>query len=156
MGERLSILIVGDDAAQRELVSRAFARGGIATDLRTATNAREAEAVLSEAQPTSRLDVVLLDIGSPDLDGIKLLMRLRRSERWHDLPVFIMSDLTAPDQRARCYELGISGIIFKSDVTNMLESARMISRVVNGEHSRQRETIDQRSQWRISTADLSP
>ena len=156
MSERLSILVVDEDAAQRELVSRAFARSGIAADLTMASGAKEAEAALSEARSTSRIDVVLLDIGPPDLDGIELLARLRRSEHWHELPVFIMSGSTDPDQRARCYELGISGFIFKSDMTDMLESARMINRVVKGEHKRQRETVDQRSAWRVSTADLSP
>jgi two-component system response regulator AtoC len=64
---RFSALVVDDDAGLRDSLGLLVAREGY--DVRFASDRREARQQLSESIP----DVVLLDLGLPDGDGIELL-----------------------------------------------------------------------------------
>ena len=64
---RFSALVVDDDAILRDSLGLLVAREGY--DVRYAGNRREARQRLQESMP----DVVLLDLGLPDGDGIELL-----------------------------------------------------------------------------------
>ena len=80
-----SILVVEDDEAIRRAVRRGLEERGFAMQ-DAATGLAGLEVVLRE-----RPDVVLLDLGLPDVDGLTLLMMIRAAS---DVPVII---LTAQD-----------------------------------------------------------
>jgi UDP-3-O-[3-hydroxymyristoyl] N-acetylglucosamine deacetylase len=78
-----TILVVDDDARVRESI------GGVLRDegyvVLTADDGREAIDVVDERRP----DLVLLDVWMPDLDGIEVLARIKRSHP--RLPVIVLS-----------------------------------------------------------------
>lgn len=79
-------LVVDDEPEIRALLAAYLARDGFV--VREAGTGAEA---LRQAALDPTPDVVLLDIGLPDLDGIEVLRRLRREQ---DLPVVMVSART--------------------------------------------------------------
>lgn len=80
------ILFVDDSAVARKLVSTTLARAGFT--VLTAPNGRLAVEKLAQNQ----IDVVVLDVEMPELDGLETLREVR--VRWPSLPVIMFSALT--------------------------------------------------------------
>jgi DNA-binding response OmpR family regulator len=80
-----TILVVDDTALAREAVSKLLEYEGF-TVLR-AGHGRDAWAMLYDHTP----DLVLLDLMMPEMDGVTLLRMIRRSSRWCDLPVIVLT-----------------------------------------------------------------
>ena len=66
-----SVVIVEDEQRIRELVARVLADGGY--DVETASNAMDGLQTVVHSAP----DLVILDMGLPDLDGLELLKMIR-------------------------------------------------------------------------------
>lgn len=79
------VLVIEDDGDIATLLSRHVARTG-----HYAVVASTACAALDSARAT-RPDLVLLDIGLPDMDGWTLLDRLRNDVGLTDVPVLVVS-----------------------------------------------------------------
>ena len=69
------LLVVDDDAANREVLSRRLERQG--HEVRTASSGSDAMRILGEAA----FDLVLLDIMVPEMDGYEVLGRIKADER---------------------------------------------------------------------------
>jgi two-component system KDP operon response regulator KdpE len=68
-----------------------------------------------------RPDVVLLDLGLPDMDGVKLLRHLRE---WSDVPVLILSVRDDPDEKVAALDAGADDY-----VTKPFDTAELLARV---------------------------
>jgi two-component system KDP operon response regulator KdpE len=98
------ILVVDDDPALlRTLTINLRARG---YDVETAGDGRSALQVVPEQRP----DLVLLDLGLPDLDGVEVLRRLRTLA---DLPVLVLSARHTSDDKVEALDLGADDYITK-------------------------------------------
>jgi CheY-like chemotaxis protein len=116
-----TILVVDDDGLCREAVSKLLEYDGF-TVLR-ACHGREAWALMHDHTP----DLVLLDLIMPEMHGATLLRMIRRSERWHDLPVILLTGVDDDDvllERAR--ELKIQDLVPKTsfDFNDLLSCIR--------------------------------
>ena len=58
----------------------------------------------------SRPDVILLDLGLPDMDGVAVLSRLRE---WSDTPVLILSVREQEDVKVKAFEAGADDYVTK-------------------------------------------
>ncbi len=67
------------------------------------------------------VDVVLLDIAMPGMDGLNVLQNLRRN--WPDLPVLMLSTYPEKQYAVRCIQAGASGYLNKSTDTDALVAA---------------------------------
>jgi CheY-like chemotaxis protein len=65
----------------------------------------------------SRPDLVLLDMGLPAMDGLRVLATLRADHRTSSLPVVILSNYDDPDLVRRGFQLGATDYLIKSQVT---------------------------------------
>jgi DNA-binding NarL/FixJ family response regulator len=79
-------------------------------------------------QGTQGIDVVLLDIAMPGMDGLEVLQSLRRD--WPDLPVLMLSTYPEKQYAVRCIKLGASGYLNKSTDPDELIAA--LHRVAGG------------------------
>ena len=84
-----TILVVDDDQELQDLVDFALKREGYA--VRQAFDALEGLEVIEKES----IDLALLDIMMPKMDGLEMLSRLRASHK--DFPVIMMTALTAPE-----------------------------------------------------------
>ncbi len=101
------ILVVDDIATNRDLLVRRLGREGHET-LAAASGAEALEVLAREP-----VDVILLDILMPDMNGIEVLSRLKRHDTWRRIPVVMVSGLTEMDAVARCIEAGADDHIAK-------------------------------------------
>jgi CheY-like chemotaxis protein/tRNA A-37 threonylcarbamoyl transferase component Bud32 len=94
------VLVVDDEAGNRDLLARRLQREGYAVV--SAGGGHEALAVIAQ----ERVDVVLLDVMMPDLDGLAVLERLKADPATRDVPVIMISALDDLHAIARCIEAG--------------------------------------------------
>ena len=101
------ILVVDDNRVNRLLLGRALEQLGHAVTF--AENGRQALAALRERP----VDLVLLDIEMPEMDGYQALGALAADPRLRDVPVVMMSSVEEVDSVARCIEMGAEDYLFK-------------------------------------------
>ena len=77
-----SVLVVEDDPAVRNLISTALESRGYQY-----TTAGTGKAAIAAAATTSP-DIVLLDLGLPDVDGVDVIRRIRT---WSKMPIIVIS-----------------------------------------------------------------
>ena len=97
-----TILVVDDTSLCREAVSRLLEYEGF-TVLR-ANHGRVAWALMYHHSP----DLVLLDLMMPEMDGVTLLRMIRGSDRWHEMPVIVLTGVADDHvliERARALDI---------------------------------------------------
>lgn len=68
------------------------------------------------------LELILLDIVLPDLDGITLLHQLRQNKRTADVTILAVTGLALPEDRSRLLQLGFNDYISKPYLLEDLEA----------------------------------
>ena len=86
----LLILVVEDDAPVRNLIGTTLKTHDY--DYITATNGESAVMQASSHNP----DVVLLDLGLPDIDGVDVIRKIRS---WSEMPIIVISARTEDKDR---------------------------------------------------------
>ncbi len=105
MIDRVRVLIVEDDTALARGIARILEGEGHAVDVMASGE----QAVLGARQ--ERFDMVILDVGLPDIDGFEVLRRLRAAgER---APVLVLTARDALDDRIRGLDLGADDYMAK-------------------------------------------
>jgi adenylate cyclase len=102
------LLVVDDNEDNRYTLTRRLSREGYAS-IATATNGREALQLL-QAEP---IDLVLLDIMMPDMNGYEVLERLKADPRLQHVPVIMISAVDEIESVIRCVELGAEDYLSK-------------------------------------------
>jgi adenylate cyclase len=95
-----NILVVDDNAANREMLGRRLTREG--HRVQTVASGPDALALLRR-QP---IDLVLLDVLMPEMSGYEVLQTLTADEELSGIPVVMISALDEMDSVVRCIELG--------------------------------------------------
>jgi two-component system, sensor histidine kinase and response regulator len=101
------LLVVDDDAANRDVLSRRLQQQGHAVT--TASSGRDALAAMS----ATAYDTVLLDIMMPDMDGYEVLRHIKSDERLQHIPVIMISALSEVQSVARCIDAGAEDYLGK-------------------------------------------
>jgi adenylate cyclase len=101
------ILAVDDLQENRELVARNLSRSGHIVI--TAASGEEALHALEQ----SDVDVVLLDLLMPGMDGREVLRRIKEHPEWRATPVIIISGSQDMDGIIECIEAGADDYLFK-------------------------------------------
>jgi adenylate cyclase len=113
-----SLLVVDDNRVNRLLLGRALEQLG--HGVRFAENGRQGLEVLR----MQTVDLVLLDIEMPEMDGYQVLAAVAADPHLRDVPVVMMSSVEEVDSVARCIEMGAEDYLFKP-VNPVLLSARI-------------------------------
>ena len=99
-----SILIVEDDPAVRNLVSTALESRGYAH--LTAATGKAAIAIAATKAP----DIMLLDLGLPDIDGVEVIKRVRS---WSTMPIIVLSARTDDADKIGALDAGADDYLTK-------------------------------------------
>ncbi len=128
------VLVVDDDPAiRRTLGVNLRARG---YEVETAGDGRSALQAVDEQVP----DVVLLDLGLPDLDGVTVLGRLRAMA---EVPVIVVSARTESDDKVEALDLGADDYVTKPfSIEELLARVRAATRRAGAESPALRVEVD--------------
>lgn len=106
--ERPSILIVEDHEDTACLVQFVLEREGYAVT--SLPNGRAAQRLMASAVPPQ---VVLLDIGLPDMTGLDLLRAIRTTPEWQWVPVLLLTADTRSETMIAAAHLGATEYVQK-------------------------------------------
>ena len=105
--EQTQILIVDDDPHTLEILSRWLAR-------ETYQTVRADSGITClERLAENRIDVIVLDVMMPDMDGLQVCERLRAHPDWRSIPVILLTAKDDIETRARGMTLGVSEYLTK-------------------------------------------
>jgi CheY-like chemotaxis protein/signal transduction histidine kinase/CHASE3 domain sensor protein len=119
------ILIVEDDIRNiYSLTSILEPRGAV---VEIARNGQEAlEAIDRQADTPSPIELVLMDVMMPVMDGLDATRRIRQDPRWAKLPVIMLTAKAMPDDQERCLAAGANDYMAKPlDVDKLLSLVRV-------------------------------
>jgi signal transduction histidine kinase/ActR/RegA family two-component response regulator len=103
----IAILLIEDSDDGREMLTATLQKFGARVD---AVGSGE-EALRRLAEPAGAPDVLVADIGMPEMDGYQLIRRIRESadRRLRDLPAIAVTAYANPEDRAQALAAGYQG-----------------------------------------------
>lgn len=134
------ILVVDDIELNRDMLCRRVEREG--HSVFTAENGQDALEKISQLN----VDLVLLDIQMPVLDGYQVLERMKVSDSLKDIPVIVISAQHEMDSVVRCIEMGaedylpkpFNPVLLRARIGACLEKKRL-----HDQEKRNRQLIEQ-------------
>lgn len=114
------ILIVEDDKAIKNLISTTLEMEGY----RYHTAENGAQAILSAA--TQQPDIMLLDLGLPDMDGVQVIAKVRT---WSQMPIIVISARSEDSDKIEALDAGADDYLTKPfSVEELLARLRVTQR----------------------------
>ncbi|HTK78894.1 MAG TPA: sigma-54 dependent transcriptional regulator, partial [Rhizomicrobium sp.] len=136
------ILIVDDDPVQRRLLESAISRAGMTVV--TAAGGQPALELLSGPRG-DRIDLVLLDLVMPEVDGLTVLSKLRGTQP--ELPVIVLTAKGSIDSAVEAMRAGASDFLVKpaspERITVSIQNALKLG-TLHGEVSRLKKRAENR------------
>jgi len=120
------VLIVEDDIRNvYSLTSVLEPRGAIVQIARNGQEAIDALAKSAE-DPSGAIDLVLMDVMMPVMDGLTATQAIRRDAQWAKLPILMLTAKAMPDDQERCIAAGANDYMAKPiDVDKLLSLVRV-------------------------------
>lgn len=103
----LHILIVEDNRTQAEYLRHLLEKRG--HQVTVSQNGFEALERIEEKRP----DIILTDVMMPDMDGYTLCKTVKQHEKFHDIPVILVTHLYSPVDVIKGLEAGADNFIIK-------------------------------------------
>ena len=124
------ILIVEDNMDNYELVRIVLERAGY--DVFLAVNGRDGV----DAARAQKPDLILMDLGLPEMDGWNATKQLKTSEETKSIPLYVLTAHTLPQERKRAILAGCDGYVAKpihmKGFLDIVEEALLVERIKKG------------------------
>jgi CheY-like chemotaxis protein len=120
------ILVVEDDVRNIFALTSLLEPKGAKIEI--ARNGREALEMLtrSMADPARSIDLVLMDVMMPEMDGITATREIRKRHEWRKLPIIALTAKAMKDDQEKCLAAGANDYIAKPlDVEKLLSLVRV-------------------------------
>ena len=124
------ILIVEDNMDNYELVRIVLERAGY--DVFLAVNGRDGV----DAARAQKPDLILMDLGLPEMDGWKATEKLKANEETKSIPLYALTAHTLPQERKRAILAGCDGYVAKpihmKGFLDVVDEALLVERIKKG------------------------
>ncbi|TMB19734.1 MAG: response regulator, partial [Deltaproteobacteria bacterium] len=120
------VLVVEDDVRNVFALSSVLEPTGAKVQI--ARNGKEALDALSRSlgDPAAGVDLVLMDIMMPEMDGLTAMREIRRNPQWQKLPIIALTAKAMKDDQEKCLAAGANDYIAKPlDVDKLLSLVRV-------------------------------
>ncbi|WP_223528429.1 response regulator [Pseudomonas sp. GL-R-19] len=106
--EGRNVLLVDDDVRNIFALTSALEQKGAVVVI--GRNGREAIERLNEVQD---IDLVLMDVMMPQMDGFEAIVEIRKDPRWRKLPIIAVTAKAMKDDQERCRQAGANDYLAK-------------------------------------------
>ena len=147
----MSILIV-DDAPDNLLLLQAILKSAGHAAVLTAESAREAfrhlgmDGADGTLEKSPEVDLILMDLMMPEMDGLEACRRIKAVERLQDVPVIMVTANTDPEDLQAAFAAGAMDYITKPlrkvELLARVTSALNLKREMDARKSRERELAE--------------
>lgn len=141
----MGILVVEDSPQQGKLLEHILKKGGF-SEIVLAESAREAFRILGMDGPVpvmQNIDLILMDLLLPDMNGIEACRFIMKSERASDIPVIVVTGVSDLDSLQSAFDSGAIDYIVKP-----VRKVELLARVRSVLKIRQQEDALRKSQAR--------
>lgn len=123
-----TILYVEDNPDNRNLIRRVLSADGYAM-----IEASKAEQAIEKLE-NEKVDLILMDINMPDMDGYTLTAKIKKIEKFSKIPIIAVTANVMRGDREKSLEAGCDGYIQKPiDIDTLTQQIeRFIIRSTNG------------------------
>ncbi|SCB97985.1 fused response regulator/phosphatase [Bacillus wiedmannii] len=111
----MSILIVDDNPVNIFVIEKILKQAGY-QDLVSLNSAQELFEYIQFGEDSSRhneIDLILLDIMMPEIDGLEVCRRLQKEEKFKDIPIIFVTALEDANKLAEALDIGAMDYITK-------------------------------------------
>jgi len=106
--DKRRILLAEDDVRNVFAISRVLEPHGALLEI-----ARNGHEALTALERRKDIDLVLMDIMMPEMDGLEAMRRIRSNPALRVLPIIALTAKAMPDDRQRCLDAGANDYITK-------------------------------------------
>jgi CheY-like chemotaxis protein/signal transduction histidine kinase/HAMP domain-containing protein len=116
-----TVLIVEDDMRNAFALSRVLNARGL-----TVLMAQDGRKALKHLADKPNIDIVLMDIMMPEMDGYQTMQEIRKQPRFRNLPILALTAKAMSDDRDKCLEAGANDYLTKPiDIDRLLSLMRV-------------------------------
>lgn len=132
----MSILIVDDTEEGRTLLEVLLLDAGYSEPLQ-AESAAEGFSILGMGEKNAELarndiDLILMDLSMPDINGIEACRRIKEVERFRDLPIIMVTAMDDSESIEAAFEAGATDYVKKPfDIIELTSRMRSVLRLKN-------------------------
>ena len=127
------ILVVEDDVTVRKLITTTLK----SNDYRYITASNGEAAIM--AATTQQPDIVFLDLGLPDLDGVEIIRRIRT---WSQMPIIVISARSEDSDKVSALDAGADDYLTKPfSVTELLARLRVAQRRISSSAAKPEDSV---------------
>ena len=127
------ILVVEDDPTVRNLITTTLR----SNDYRYITASNGEAAIM--AATTQQPDIVFLDLGLPDLDGVEIIRRIRT---WSQMPIIVISARSEDSDKVSALDAGADDYLTKPfSVTELLARLRVAQRRISSSAAKPEDSV---------------
>lgn len=133
----LTILIAEDDDGHAELIKEGLIDSGVCNKMYRFKDGKEIWDFVSGSEEADRSSeikhkskinyLLLLDINMPKMDGIEVLMRIKKDKSLKMIPVIMLTTSDDSSEIERCYKAGCNAYITKP--VNFLKFTEILRRL---------------------------
>lgn len=149
----MNILIIDDSEDHRELTEAVLHGAGYKT-VRNAASASEAFKILGIGRNDGNaapIDIILLDIVMPEMDGIETCAYIRNDQRYEDVPIVMVTSLDDMDSLSNAFIAGANDYITKPvnriELLARVRAALKLKSELEQRRERERELLNFLSSW---------
>ena len=127
------ILVVEDDPTVRNLITTTLK----SNDYRYITASNGEAAIM--AATTQHPDIIFLDLGLPDLDGVEIIKRIRT---WSQMPIIVISARSEDSDKVSALDAGADDYLTKPfSVTELLARLRVAQRRISSSAAKPEDSV---------------
>jgi CheY-like chemotaxis protein len=106
-----TLLIVEDEKTQQNALVNFLSSKDY--NVLITNSGKDCESILNN----ETVDLIIMDILMPDQGGIETIHNIKNTDKGKDIPVIVLSNISAPNKIAEALELGVKDYFIKSDIT---------------------------------------
>ena len=131
---KVSILVVEDDKAIRNFISATLDIHSY--NCFTAENGEQAMILATSHKP----DIIILDLGLPDIDGVDIIKKIRA---WSNCPIIVVSARSEDKDKIEALDSGADDYLTKPfSVDELLARIRVAIRKMNYDNTKKEESTE--------------